>query len=406
MSVLQKIRFKVLHFVSKMSKQKKCFRDDRRPLFAKEYQDSIGIYHGQPTFKELYSNINAASNRTELLKYQHNSQLWLHWFDTAVKGIQSNHDKYNSRMILYGLRILIARQTLMALNNGTYITDADKVVEIKRKDLVRMAKETYNYRESDIVGIERMDMKSNDDFGEWNTKVFAINEDCIDVGHRLLGYGYKPCVLNMAGHHCIGGGWEHGCGAQEECLFRRTSYIASMGNTLSNFNKKCYLDITRKWKYRIHEFGCIYSHNILVFRSNEKNGYKYLDKPFYIDFIAAAMYKRPQIDKYNNYMDMNTINNIKKKMRSLLRVCYMNGNDCIVLSAWGCGAFKNPPKHQSQIWKSVLNENEFKNVFKIIAFAIFDDHNSKKKHNPNGNFKPFADTFGEHDCVKDPCLSK
>ena len=31
--------------------------------------------------------------------------------------------------------------------------------------------------------------------------------------------------------------------------------------------------------------------------------------------------------------------------------------------------------------------------FKKIYFAIFDDHNSRKKHNPEGNFMPFKREF-------------
>jgi hypothetical protein len=29
-----------------------------------------------------------------------------------------------------------------------------------------------------------------------------------------------------------------------------------------------------------------------------------------------------------------------------------------------------------------------------ITFAILDDHNAGKQHNPEGNLKPFVDVFG------------
>jgi hypothetical protein len=31
--------------------------------------------------------------------------------------------------------------------------------------------------------------------------------------------------------------------------------------------------------------------------------------------------------------------------------------------------------------------------FKYIVFAIIDDHNANKAHNPTGNIQPFAEVF-------------
>jgi hypothetical protein len=40
-----------------------------------------------------------------------------------------------------------------------------------------------------------------------------------------------------------------------------------------------------------------------------------------------------------------------------------------------------------------MEEPEFKNRYRKIVFAILDDHNAHQSHNPEGNFKPFADEF-------------
>jgi hypothetical protein len=39
-------------------------------------------------------------------------------------------------------------------------------------------------------------------------------------------------------------------------------------------------------------------------------------------------------------------------------------------------------------------EAEFQAKFKVLAFAIIDDHNAHKAHNPEGNIKPFGQVFG------------
>ena len=36
---------------------------------------------------------------------------------------------------------------------------------------------------------------------------------------------------------------------------------------------------------------------------------------------------------------------------------------------------------------------EFRSRFAIVFFAILDDHNSHLKHNPEGNYAPFAREF-------------
>jgi hypothetical protein len=55
----------------------------------------------------------------------------------------------------------------------------------------------------------------------------------------------------------------------------------------------------------------------------------------------------------------------------------------------------NPPKQIARLFKEVLQDEEnFKDRFKMIVFAIIDDHNAHKAHNPDGNIAPFGQVFG------------
>lgn len=76
-----------------------------------------------------------------------------------------------------------------------------------------------------------------------------------------------------------------------------------------------------------------------------------------------------------------------------MRIAAIHNHDSIVLSAFGCGAFRNPPKHMAELFHSVFLEKEFLNKFNNIVFAIISDHNSGKEHNPEGNFLPFEREF-------------
>lgn len=48
--------------------------------------------------------------------------------------------------------------------------------------------------------------------------------------------------------------------------------------------------------------------------------------------------------------------------------------------ALGCGAFRNPPEHMAEIFDSVLHEPEFANKFKVVRFAVIEDHNSRHRN--------------------------
>ena len=70
-----------------------------------------------------------------------------------------------------------------------------------------------------------------------------------------------------------------------------------------------------------------------------------------------------------------------------------NGHDALVLGALGCGAFRNPPKHIATLFHKVIEEPEFLNQYKLLLFAIREDHNSRKEHNSEGNYLPFYNEF-------------
>jgi len=45
------------------------------------------------------------------------------------------------------------------------------------------------------------------------------------------------------------------------------------------------------------------------------------------------------------------------------------------------------------LFKEVFAEVEFSGFYKSVVFAIFEDHNSGQKHNPDGNVLPFLEVF-------------
>lgn len=189
----------------------------------------------------------------------------------------------------------------------------------------------------------------------------------------------------MASSRRPGGGYLSGAGAQEENLFRRTNYVQHLADPDKEFDPK------RKWTYRLPEFACVYSKNVFIIRASEAEGYAFLSKPVPMSFLALSAYAHPPLTKDKQRLIPQVAENTKRKIRCLLSTGLYHGHDALVLSALGCGAFRNPARHMAQLFKEVLLEEEFVNRYKHISFAIFDDHNARG----DGNYQPFFEVFSE-----------
>lgn len=59
----------------------------------------------------------------------------------------------------------------------------------------------------------------------------------------------------------------------------------------------------------------------------------------------------------------------KKRAHHLLAIAAANGADIVILGAFGCGAFQNPPPIVAEAYKDVLPV--FEGAFREIVFAIY-----------------------------------
>ena len=58
-----------------------------------------------------------------------------------------------------------------------------------------------------------------------------------------------------------------------------------------------------------------------------------------------------------------------KRMRRILSIAASKGNEVVILGAYGCGAFKNPPEVVAEALKQVAHE--FRYHFRVIEFAVY-----------------------------------
>ncbi|KAL9041841.1 MAG: hypothetical protein Q9180_001014 [Flavoplaca navasiana] len=166
-------------------------------------------------------------------------------------------------------------------------------------------------------------------------------------------------IVNMANEKRAGGDWESGLMAPEECLCRRSNLVQALRTSCNS--------------YPLPLYGVIYSPNVVIFRSGAEDGYVPWSRFKSLPVISIAPIKRPKLDESGaEYSFEVERNQMKEKMRSILRVAAMHHHVDLCMGAFGVGpGFRNPPAQVASMWRNVLfEEPEFHGVFSNVVFAI------------------------------------
>lgn len=223
-----------------------------------------------------------------------------------------------------------------------------------------------------------------------NIKVNISKGRTLDIAYKYAKTGNKKvAVLNFASAKHPGGQVENGSNAQEESLCR----VSTLYNVLSGSDKarKEYYDfnVRNLNEYPLYSDKIIYSPDIVVFRPDVAYPNSFLpeDKWYKVDVITSpAPNLLRRLDKelitkealYKTYVH---------RIEMMFTHAYLNGARILVLGAWGCGVFKNPPKLVAEAFADVCGRLGY--AFDCIEFAIIDDNRGIN------NYKIFADTIVE-----------
>ncbi len=192
----------------------------------------------------------------------------------------------------------------------------------------------------------------------------------------------KIAVLNFANAYNPGGGVKNGDMAQEECLCRSSNLYAAL--TLPYLLKNYY-----KWNHQhtgdMGSDSVIYSPGVTVFKTDDAIPQKMQDW-FEVDVITcAAPYYNLSKKKPVSFDKLRQV--FFDRIRNILEVAAANDVDILVLGAFGCGAFNNPPELVADVFHQLLIDMPYGKYFKKVLFAI------KKNNEENTNLVCFQDVF-------------
>ena len=189
--------------------------------------------------------------------------------------------------------------------------------------------------------------------------------------------GQSVAVLNFASASNPGGGVVNGSSAQEECLCRCSTLYFNL-NEKSNW-EKFYLP-HRRAANPLHNDDIIYTPDVVVFKSDTAYPRMMKEEEWQkvnVITCAAPNLREKPSNRYNSG-DGNVSINIgdsdlqalhEKRVRKILDVAFANKNDVVILGAFGCGAFMNPPEIVARAYKKIIGE--YVHAFKTIEFAVY-----------------------------------
>ena len=243
------------------------------------------------------------------------------------------------------------------------------------KDLVQSFKDTTNFYNSSHMrtNTERAiksthvyfeNFISEKDCSQYHADIWVEEGTTFDVARRLSDQG-KVAVLNFANPHVPGGGVQNGAMAQEECLCRSSNLYACLSS--SHVYEDYYLHHRKKCN-KFFSDRIIYSEGVIIFKDDEGIPNLLLEEEWReVDVITCAA---PYMAGQFWVMESVLLGVFKCRIKNIFEVALENNVDVLVLGAFGCGAFKNPPKVVAKAFQEVIDENGFDSKFKKIVFAI------------------------------------
>lgn len=203
---------------------------------------------------------------------------------------------------------------------------------------------------------------------EEEAKIIISKKRSFEAAKQYIGK--KVCVLNFASATTPGGGVTWGSNAQEECLCRCSTLYSNL-NVKENWDG--FYGPHRQQQDPLYNADCIYTPDVLVFKSDTVSP-KLLnpDEWMYVNVITcAAPNLRP--DRYTNVRPQISAAELEKlhieRMRRILSIAAARENEVVILGAFGCGAFQNPPEVVAKAMKKVIGE--FCRNFRVIEFAVY-----------------------------------
>ena len=222
-------------------------------------------------------------------------------------------------------------------------------------------------------------------------KVVVSGKRTLEASELYAKQGKKVCILNFASATNPGGGVVHGASAQEEAICRCSTLYPCL-NVEEMWDK--FYKPHRAAENPLYNNDCIYTPDVKVFKSDSNFPELIQESEWWdVDVITCAAPNLRSVP--SNMMNPNAGSNranisyeelrelFNSRIKRIFEIAMANGAEVIILGAFGCGAFRNPPKLVAEVFAKYTRE--YCNCFDVIEYAVFHMEHEK------ANFEAFVE---------------
>ena len=194
------------------------------------------------------------------------------------------------------------------------------------------------------------------------------------------GPGGRVAVLNFASARHPGGGYQTGAKAQEEDLCRKTLLYWCL------LAAPDYYAAHQRARDPFYSHRLVYSPAVPVIRDNHNRPTAPM---ITMDVITCAAPNAGVIERYRPELVGRLPASLTERSGAVLEAAARHGARRLVLGAWGCGVFRNHPRHVAAAFRAHLTgDGAYRDVFEHVTFAVLDRSAQQR------NLGAFRDAFG------------
>jgi len=222
-------------------------------------------------------------------------------------------------------------------------------------------------------------------------RIVLSHKKTVEAARPYAEQGKKVCILNFASSVAPGGGVTTGEQAQEESICRvSTLYFALSDKATAGAFYDRHWELIRAGNMnRRNTDDIVYTPGVIAVRDDAADEVPLQEADWYaMDVITCAAPDIRLIGDQTQYApdEEELHREFVKRWRCILAAAAMHEADVLILGAFGCGVFANPPELVARAFRDALQG--FDCYFETIEFAIF----SGKGDSPN--YRAFNEILG------------
>ena len=232
---------------------------------------------------------------------------------------------------------------------------------------------------------ETMDVRTPFTHKNEIAQVIVSGKRSLEAAEVYARQGKKVCVLNFASATNPGGGVINGSSAQEECICRCSTLFPCL-NTKPMWQS--FYSPHRTKANPLYNNDCIYTPEVCVFKSDTSFPEPLDQKEWWsvnvLTCAAPNLRERPSNamnphagDRAVKLKPIELENLLTSRIKRIFDVAAQNENEVLILGAFGCGAFRNPPEIVAKVFIKVMQE--YLHHFDTIEYAVY--HTEREKAN-------------------------